>query len=62
MFYHYKKNHFYYEDMHKYNYGNHSHYSQEDTLCDDKRNYFSHDFTSYAHANSYDYDSTTLNI
>ena len=53
MFDHYKKNHFYNENMHKY--GNHSHYYKEDAYDYDRKHYFCQDYTSYSNANSYNY-------
>ena len=57
MFDHYRKNHFYDEDMHKDNYGNHSQYYKEDAIHYDRRNYFCQDYNSYSNANSYSYGS-----
>ena len=55
MFDHYRKNHFYDEDMHKDEYGNHSHYYKEDAINYDRKNYFCQDYTSYSNINSYNY-------
>ena len=54
MFDHYRKNHFYNENMQKY--GNHSQYYKEDAYHYDKKNYLCQDYTSYSNANSYNYD------
>ena len=54
MFDHYRKNHFYNENMQKY--GNHSQYYKEDAYHYDRKNYLCQDYTSYSNANSYNYD------
>ena len=55
MFDNYKKNHFYNESMHKYNYGNHSQDYKEDAIHYDRINYLYQDYNLYSNANSYDY-------
>ena len=55
MFDHCRKNHFYDDDMHKYNYENHSHYYKEDAIHYDRRNDSCQDCTSYSNANSHNY-------
>ena len=53
MFDHYRKNHFYNENMHKY--GNHYDYYKEDAHHYDKKNYFCQDYTSFSNVNSNNY-------
>ena len=52
---HYRKNHFYNENMQKNNYEIHYHYCKEDAYHYDRRNYLYQDYTSYSNANYYDY-------